>query len=1029
MLLPYVQTTETTVRANNCTANTLSGTDKMTGISGDTRIGIHNLAAFDTAAAGDKISGIQRQGATASMVATPSCTTRTQLVAIDAGLPDLEVLLADIEPDRTVVLIERHQDAIGVITTALNATKAHSLALVAHGSPGRVFLGRTGIDRDVIGSRAKEIKGWGVVAIDLYSCLSGVDQDFIQAFQSISGAAVYASEVVVGHTKLGGSWELNHQGSYRTTVPFSAGSMQQWQFALPEYAVVAASEAALPPLPVGYTSYAVTIPPSTTSIGSFAFYGTPLTSVVIPNSVTSIGDSAFYNTPLTSVVIPDSVTSIGSYAFYNTQLTSVVIPDSVTSIGDGAFQNTPLTSVVIPDSVTSIGSYAFAGTPLTSVVIPNSVTSIGDGAFQNTQLTSVVIPNSVTSIGGSAFAGTPLTSVTIGSSVTYIGESAFQDTPLTSVVIPNSVTSIGYAAFQNTPLTSVVIPDSVTSIGREAFWGTQLTSVVIPNPSVTYEDSFLPSTTVIIDDGLNPTVTISDDTTGIASGPVTYTFTFSEVINGFSAEDITVTGGSKGAFTGANGDSVYTLVVDPTSNTTGNITVAIAAGSYTDLYGRPGVAKSDSSQNVSINNAPTVATPLADQTTAENAPFSFTVPASTFADVDAGDTLTYTATLDNGNPLPSWLAFNPATQTFSGTPNLANGGSLNIKVTASDSAGANVNDIFALNVNRYIVGNNQNNHLRGTTGEDIIDGKQGNDILDSGKGNDTLTGGGDQDKFIFYQGDGTDTITDFGGIGRGTDPSQSIRSEVDVLEFKGEGLTARNMLLTQVENDLEITFEGISDTQVVLNNFQLENLDNLSQATGASVNLGNILFDGQTTIQDSFDVFNTEWNLGQIFNHNSVTFLNDLDNTIQGFKHSNDVINGQAGDDIIEGLSGDDLLRGGPDNDRLLGGDGNDMLVGDSGNDWLQGDRGNDTLRGGADRDIFVLKPKAGSDTIVDFEKGIDLIGLAGNLSFGQLTITQGIGNQDNDTLINLSKTGKLLATLPGIQSNTITSSDFILAG
>ena len=45
-----------------------------------------------------------------------------------------------------------------------------------------------------------------------------------------------------------------------------------------------------------------------------------------------------------------------------------------------------------------------------------------------------------------------------------------------------------------------------------------------------------------------------------------------------------------------------------------------------------------------------------------------TVPAASFTDVDVGDSLSLSATLADGSPLPSWLSFNAATQTFSGTP-------------------------------------------------------------------------------------------------------------------------------------------------------------------------------------------------------------------------------------------------------------------------------------------------------------------------------------------------------------------------
>ncbi|MEA5569405.1 Ig-like domain-containing protein, partial [Anabaena sp. UHCC 0399] len=93
-----------------------------------------------------------------------------------------------------------------------------------------------------------------------------------------------------------------------------------------------------------------------------------------------------------------------------------------------------------------------------------------------------------------------------------------------------------------------------------------------------------------------------------------------------------------------------------------------------------------------------VANAIANQTTLEDGFFSFTVPANTFADVDAGDSLTYTATLANGNPLPTWLSFDSNSQTFSGTPDDPDNGTISIKVTATDTSNASVDDTFNLTV-------------------------------------------------------------------------------------------------------------------------------------------------------------------------------------------------------------------------------------------------------------------------------------------------------------------------------------------
>jgi len=76
--------------------------------------------------------------------------------------------------------------------------------------------------------------------------------------------------------------------------------------------------------------------------------------------------------------------------------------------------------------------------------------------------------------------------------------------------------------------------------------------------------------------------------------------------------------------------------------------------------------------------------------------FNFTVSDSTFIDDDGNNTLTYSATLSTGGALPSWLNFNPATRTFSGTPQSS--GSISLKVIATDTANVSVSGTFTLNV-------------------------------------------------------------------------------------------------------------------------------------------------------------------------------------------------------------------------------------------------------------------------------------------------------------------------------------------
>ncbi|MFA4853334.1 MAG: putative Ig domain-containing protein, partial [Bacteroidales bacterium] len=103
------------------------------------------------------------------------------------------------------------------------------------------------------------------------------------------------------------------------------------------------------------------------------------------------------------------------------------------------------------------------------------------------------------------------------------------------------------------------------------------------------------------------------------------------------------------------------------------------------------------------NYSPYVKNPIPNQTESVGHSFNFTIPDDTFIDDDGNNTLTYSATLSNGNPLPSWLSFEPSTRTFSGTP--IGTGELNVKVIATDTANASASCTFSLVVVNTQTGN------------------------------------------------------------------------------------------------------------------------------------------------------------------------------------------------------------------------------------------------------------------------------------------------------------------------------------
>lgn len=144
---------------------------------------------------------------------------------------------------------------------------------------------------------------------------------------------------------------------------------------------------------------------------------------------------------------------------------------------------------------------------------------------------------------------------------------------------------------------------------------------------------------------------------------------------------------------------------------------------------------------------------------------------------------------------------------------------------------------------------------------------------------------------------------------------------------------------------------------------------------------------------------------------NNIALGLDLNDTIQG-NHGDDILNGNRGNDIVDGGAGNDTLFGGKDSDTLLGGNGNDLL---------SGDLGNDALSGGAGNDRFILAAGKDADTILDFSDGQDLLVLSGGLTFAQLTIS----SSNNNTLIAITSTGEVLATLVGVSVGAISASDF----
>jgi VCBS repeat-containing protein len=196
------------------------------------------------------------------------------------------------------------------------------------------------------------------------------------------------------------------------------------------------------------------------------------------------------------------------------------------------------------------------------------------------------------------------------------------------------------------------------------------------------------------------TAAVQEDLSIIATGNVLANDTDVDQGTVLTVANAGVFAGQYGQLTLAT-DGGYTYALD---NAAYGVQSLAAGQTVTETFAyqaTDGLVATPSTLTVTItgtNDAPVVAAAIVDQSTLEDALFSFTVPADTFTDIDQGDVLTYQATLPDGTALPGWLSFDAATRTFSGIPSNWDVGVINVSVTATDKLGLTATDTFTLDV-------------------------------------------------------------------------------------------------------------------------------------------------------------------------------------------------------------------------------------------------------------------------------------------------------------------------------------------
>ncbi|WP_147021739.1 tandem-95 repeat protein, partial [Microvirga aerophila] len=355
---------------------------------------------------------------------------------------------------------------------------------------------------------------------------------------------------------------------------------------------------------------------------------------------------------------------------------------------------------------------------------------------------------------------------------------------------------------------------------------------------------------------------------------------------------------------------------------------------------------------------------VADQSSAEDAAWSFVVSPGTFSDVD-GDALTLSARLGNGGALPTWLSFNAATQTFSGTPPKDFNGDIELTVTASDGT-LSASDTFKLTITPV---NDAPVAVADSFGADIKTAK-------------------------IYE--GTEYIIDVSEL-----LANDTDAEGDVISLVPNSISGatKGLLGTVVENGktyVTYTYNGpsLADGSIGSDSFRYSVSDGKGGASQGTVDL------------KITGLPNT-----------SIPATNAAD-VLSGDKKgiANDYIDGLNGDDAISGLGGNDKLMGNNGIDKLYGGSGADIIDGGRGDDLLEGGRDNDFLTGGLGADTFVfgmlengVSVNTGTDRIQDFKPGVDDIVLNAGVTITSLGPQSDLnGDKMLDTVLNLSNGGKV---------------------
>ncbi|HET7880328.1 MAG TPA: calcium-binding protein [Acetobacteraceae bacterium] len=388
-----------------------------------------------------------------------------------------------------------------------------------------------------------------------------------------------------------------------------------------------------------------------------------------------------------------------------------------------------------------------------------------------------------------------------------------------------------------------------------------------------------------------------------------------------------------------------------------------------------------------------------------------------------------------------------------------------------------------------LVGSAGNDLLVGGRGNDAVFGGAGDDtfVWNPGDGSDTIEGGAGHDTLLFNGANVSENvdISANGSRVRFTRDVANITMDVngtETIDFRALGgadtVTVNDLTGTDTTNvNIDLGGaggggDGAQDTVVVnaTNGDDVITIDNENgvihvRGLASEVTISNFEATDRLVINGlgGDDVIQAS-GLGAAL---QLTENGGDGNDVLIGSAGNDTISGGAGDDVLLGGGGQDVLDGGTGDNVLIpqaltatqlravglpttnaaqftthvGTAGNDvldmsgtstpgmqfLLVGGAGDDVLQGGQGNDVLVGGAGADRFVFSGMNGTDTIADFQPGLDKVALSGYgsalASFSDLAMAQVGADVQIDLAAKVAGAG--MVVLHDTQMANLTPTDF----